>query len=108
MLPANVLAVPSPERDKKLATEAASGKSVRDVQPALAIKTTSRTEALFIDEDVWLRLTLFGFGDVDGDGNEDVIVEARSGAAKGSWSSGTLWVFTRTAPSGMLKVVQRS
>jgi len=108
VLPASVATALSPERVAAVAAATQQGKSLKSYDPRARVDVTPDSSALLIHEggdQSAILITPQAWGDIDGDGTEDVIVYVVNAMTRGTYRSSRLMVLTRGRSDAVLREI---
>jgi hypothetical protein len=110
ILPASLATAESKERSERVATFSKEGKSLADFDPkAHALKAPGqRLTVAEGDGQSHILLAPEAWGDFNGDGLDDVALAVHNVMTRGSYATTRLVLLTRTAPTGVLRVIEAS
>jgi hypothetical protein len=105
-IPAAVVPTPSDEEEAQLKKASARGVSWKGWDRRIHVTKRHGADVLVESRDTYCNLSVYGRGDFDGDGIEDVLLWVSGGGQEGTWSSSTGFVLTRRSPHGRLEVLK--
>lgn len=109
ILPADVASSTSPDDEAKLTASTAQKRSLKEHDPKLKAKAGAIPGSLEIfqgDAQSYILIEPLAWGDVDGDGIDDLVVSVTNGASEGSALSARVMVLTRSEADAVLRVVE--
>jgi hypothetical protein len=105
LLPATLAPSLSSDEEQTVKDAAARGLSWLDYQPKLTSKPGERQLSVTAD-DTTTKLEIYGRGDFNNDGIEDILIRADVSLAAGSYTNSRLFLLTREKDEGRLRLIR--
>lgn len=105
-IPAAVMPTPSDEEEKRLTKASARGVSWKKWDRRIHVTKTHHGGITVESSDTNCFLSVYGRGDFNGDGIEDVLLWRSGGGQDGTWGSSAGFVLTRRSPHGGVEIVK--
>jgi hypothetical protein len=104
-LPVNLVPIISGEDRQKVQNAAAKGMSWKQFDPAATASGQGESFAV-LSEDTQTTVRIYGRGDFNGDGIDDLLVRVDTAATHGTYRTSRLLLLTRSRSDGVLRMIQ--
>ena len=105
-IPAAVVPTPSDDEARRLKKASARGVSWKKWDRRIHVTKADHGGVTVESSDTNCFLSVYGRGDFDGDGVEDLLLWRSGGGQEGTWGSSAGFVLTRRSPHGRVEIVK--
>ena len=105
-IPAAVIPTPSEWEEQRLKKSSARGTSWKGWDRRIHVTKTFASGVTVESPDTHCFLSVYGRGDFNGDGIEDLVLSRSGGGQEGTWSSTAAFVLTRRSPHARIEIIK--